>query len=233
VFKGFATSNVGLTPSMLVERLKKIGRALAGDAGKDQAVTAPESGTKVDAVNENPAPPPKAAKRPPARNSNPGVKKFRLSFRSVSEEDLSAMAAQTLHDGGDDCVAPPPREPEAGEKMPDGSVFAGISPDSGKPIYAMPQDAPQPMKWDEAMKYAKDLDAHGHQDWRLPTKGELNVLFNNRAAIGGFNVTGSYPEGWYWSASEATRWYAWVQRFSDGSQNVLYKITRSAVRCVR
>ena len=35
----------------------------------------------------------------------------------------------------------------------------------------------------------------------MPTKEELNVLFNNRAEIGGFNETGSDPAGWYWSSS--------------------------------
>jgi hypothetical protein len=83
------------------------------------------------------------------------------------------------------------------------------------------------------MNYAAKLDAHGHRDWRLPTKGELNVLFNNRAAIGGFIVTGSGPEGWYWSASEYGRWNAWAQRFSDGYWSNYYKGDRSSVRCVR
>ena len=32
--------------------------------------------------------------------------------------------------------------------------------------------------------------AYGHEDWRLPTSGELDILFNKRAAIGGFNQTG-------------------------------------------
>ena len=51
----------------------------------------------------------------------------------------------------------------------------------------------------------------------MPTKAELNVLFRNRAAIGGFDTTGSNPAGWYWSSS---RFYngAWAQRFSDGIQ---------------
>ena len=53
----------------------------------------------------------------------------------------------------------------------------------------------------EAEKYAKGFEGHGHKDFRVPTKNELSVLFNNRAAIGGFNVTGSIPAGWYWSSS--------------------------------
>ena len=104
----------------------------------------------------------------------------------------------------DDGKAAASAEPKIGDKMPDGTVFAGISPDTNKPMYATPADASLTMKFNEAQEYAAKLDAHGHKDWRVPTKAELNVLFNNRAAIGGFNVTGSYPAGWYWSASPTT-----------------------------
>ena len=100
-------------------------------------------------------------------------------------------------------------------------------------MYVTPAEAPLTMKWKEAMNYAAKLDAHGHQDWRLPSKGELNVLFNNRAAIPGFNVTGSYPEGWYWSACEYLNWNARCQRFSDGYLSTNDKDHRTSVRCVR
>jgi hypothetical protein len=117
-----------------------------------------------------------------------------------------------------------------GDKMPDGTVFAGISPDTNKPMYATPADASLTMKFNEAQEYASKLDAHGHKDWRVPTKAELNVLFNNRAAIAGFNVSGSGPAGWYWSASPTSKWTAWGQRFSDGYQFNYLKDHPSAVR---
>jgi hypothetical protein len=44
--------------------------------------------------------------------------------------------------------------------------------------------------FNEAHKYAQDANAKkfpDYDDWGVPTKGELSVLFNNRAAIGGFN----------------------------------------------
>ncbi len=49
----------------------------------------------------------------------------------------------------------------------------------------------------------------------MPTKNELNVLFNNRAAIGGFNASIYGSEGWYWSSTEAGN-IALMQTFSDG-----------------
>jgi hypothetical protein len=63
-------------------------------------------------------------------------------------------------------------------------------------MYATPADAPL-STFNKAKEYAAKLVAHGHQDWRVPTKNELNVLFHNHAVIGGFSVTGSYPAGWY------------------------------------
>jgi hypothetical protein len=47
--------------------------------------------------------------------------------------------------------------------MTDGTVFAGISPDTGKEMFAKAADAPLSYTFNEARKYAKDLDAHGHQ----------------------------------------------------------------------
>ena len=133
----------------------------------------------------------------------------------------------------DDSTVAASIEPKIGDKMPDGTVFAGISPDTNKPMYVTPADASLTMTFNEAKEYAARLDAHGHKDWHVPTKAELNVLFNNRAAIGGFDISGSLPAGWYWSASPDTRWYAWGQRFSDGCQGNLSKGYHSAVRCVR
>jgi len=133
----------------------------------------------------------------------------------------------------DDGRATATADPKIGDKMIDGTVFAGISPDTSKPMYATPADASLTMTFNDTQKYATQLDAHGHKDWRVPTKAELNVLFNNRAAIGGFNVTGSHPAGWYWSASSDDIWTAWGQRFSDGDQFYNGKDGHSAVRCVR
>src|SRR6266849_745613 len=117
--------------------------------------------------------------------------------------------------------------------MPDGTVYAGVSPETGKAMYATPADAPLTYTFNGAKEYASKLDAHGHNDWRVPTKDELNVLFNNRAAIGGFNATGPGPAGWYWSSSQYNWWSVWVQRFSDGYQSNASRDDHSSVRCVR
>jgi hypothetical protein len=62
-----------------------------------------------------------------------------------------------------------------------------------------------------------NLTEGGYSDWYLPSKDELNKLYLNRVAIGGF--AGNY----YWSSSEGIASTAWVQYFYDGSQDYYYK----------
>ena len=111
-------------------------------------------------------------------------------------------------------VPKPGLTPAIGDKLQDGSVFAGISPDTGQFICAMPADAAIPvLSWKHACDYAAALDALGRRGWRVPTLGELDILHRKRAVIGGFSIT-----GWYWSSSSSSHGTVWVQRFSDGHQ---------------
>jgi hypothetical protein len=121
-------------------------------------------------------------------------------------------------------------KPEIGTEMPDGTIYAGISPDTKKPMYTTPEDASLKMGFETAAEYAAKLDAHGHKKWRLPSKEELNVLFNNRAAIGGFPANNDY---WSSTPSNYLGWCVWSKRFSDGSQDIRHMNAPSAVRCVR
>lgn len=126
-------------------------------------------------------------------------------------------------------------EPSPGDRMPDGSVYAGVSPDTGKPMYAMPADVSLTMTFNEAAEYTKITNhqkAYGHDDWRVPTKHELNVLFNNRAAIGGFGE--SIYDDWHWSSSSEKTGERWAQRFRDGSKECNGNgLLHSSVRLVR
>lgn len=144
-----------------------------------------------------------------------------LDLRYVTGEAVKPTAANANE---------APTEPKVGDKMPDGTVFAGISPDTSKPMYVTATEASLTMTFNKATKYAAQLDAHGHKDWRVPTKDELSVLFHNSAAIG---VTVSRPAGWYWSASPYSLWSAWCQRLSDGAQDDYDKNYHLFVRPVR
>jgi len=114
-----------------------------------------------------------------------------------------------------------------GERMPDGTVFAGISPDTGEAMYTTPADAPLTYTFSQAWQYASRLDAHGHHDWRPPRPGELNELFRNRAAIGGFDESGSY-----WGR-EQTFFMAAAQDFGNGDSGCHFDWDHSSLRCVR
>lgn len=74
-----------------------------------------------------------------------------------------------------------------------------------------------------------------YNDWFLPADnnvtatGQLNCLFVNSVAIGGFSATS------YWSSTELTfnPTLAWIQDFTDGTQNTSPKDGSFRVRCVR
>jgi hypothetical protein len=66
-------------------------------------------------------------------------------------------------------------------------------------------------------------------DWFLPSLGEAKLMYDNllEAGVGGFN------EGGYWSSSELTSNFAWLQVFYYGYQNYNDKYGTFRVRAVR
>jgi len=150
--------------------------------------------------------------------------------------DFGAIKRLSQYYGRDS--TPAKAEEQPGSRMTDGTICAGISPDTGQPMYTTPADAVLAIKWQDAMEYAAKLDAYGHQDWRVPTKAELNVLYENRdkgALKGTFNESGLYPAGRYWSATPESILFGTVcvQRFSEGNHDLTYKYADSSLRCVR
>jgi hypothetical protein len=124
-----------------------------------------------------------------------------------------------------------------GDMMDDGTVYAGVSPDTGKSMFTMRSDTPIVAAHFLAERFTRASDANGHKDWRVPTRRELNVLFNNRAAIGGFNETGLEPGGKYWSSSPDVNEFDdafLAMRFSDGHEESMFDVAGvAALRCVR
>jgi hypothetical protein len=79
-----------------------------------------------------------------------------------------------------------------------------------------------------AAQLCHDLVLNGYSDWYLPSKDELNKLYLNQTAIGGFATVG------YWSSSENINDHAWFQDFYDGSQHAGNKAsTTPYVRAIR
>jgi len=91
-----------------------------------------------------------------------------------------------------------------------GGIVATVDED-GKGIVVAQNDL-KIMRWDDANNFNQDLN--GFNDWRLPTKDELNFLRKNKKAIGGF------AERDYWSGtvSSSNKDCAWAQSFEDGDE---------------
>ena len=90
-------------------------------------------------------------------------------------------------------------------------------------LEVMTEDLERTYTWDDAMKACSVLG----DGWRLPTKDELNLLYENKEKIGGFtsNV--------YWSSSVFDFNFAVAQFFLNGGQNFNPKYSTYYVRAVR
>ena len=73
------------------------------------------------------------------------------------------------------------------------------------------------------------VDGDGYNDWFLPSKDELNKIYENLYQEG----VGGFAGDRYWSSSEDGADIVWVQRFTDGLQHYSYKYDTDRVRAVR
>jgi hypothetical protein len=71
------------------------------------------------------------------------------------------------------------------------------------------------------------LNINGFTDWFLPSRDELNLMYQNRNMIGGFS------NSWYWSSSQDGTDSAWFQHFFSGNQVNYSKANANRVRGVR
>ena len=82
-------------------------------------------------------------------------------------------------------------------------------------------------EWDEAINFATDLVDSGFDDWYLPTKNELELVYNQ---IGNF---GNFQPSYYWSSSENYNGSAWNVTFSNGLTDSSNKGSSFRVRVIR
>ena len=81
--------------------------------------------------------------------------------------------------------------------------------------------------------YVNQHRTNTSKDWCVPSKDELNILYENKTTIGNFTINLSVYR-YYWSSSDYSSNFAWSQIFSDGNQRDNYKDgTSGRVRCVR
>ena len=81
-----------------------------------------------------------------------------------------------------------------------------------------------------AAQLCANYDVNGFTDWFLPSKDELNLMYQNLKR----RNLGSFGDRIYWSSSQGGTGLAWGQRFSDGSQSANdFKVSAASVRAVR
>ena len=78
-----------------------------------------------------------------------------------------------------------------------------------------------------AARSCGNLVLNEFSDWFLPSRDELNKLYINRGAIGGFILD------FYWSSSEGNNLRAWYLDFGDGISRIGDKVATGRVRAVR
>lgn len=83
--------------------------------------------------------------------------------------------------------------------------------------------------WETAMSMAKNFRGGGYSDWYLPTKYQLDLVYQNLRKTGKISVN-----SWYWSSSECDSVHAWYQSFRDGYHSCRDgKYVRLSVRAIR
>jgi hypothetical protein len=80
-----------------------------------------------------------------------------------------------------------------------------------------------------AAQACADYSYGGYDDWFLPSKDELNLMYTNLKAQG----LGGFSDDLYWSSSEHGGDYAWFQSFDNGRQFNSNKYFTISVRAVR
>jgi hypothetical protein len=80
-----------------------------------------------------------------------------------------------------------------------------------------------------AAQICDELTINGFSDWFLPSKDELDLIFQklHKVGLGGFSDT------WYWSSSEYRDYTAWGQGFNTGDSYNYPKHNTLSVRAIR
>lgn len=78
--------------------------------------------------------------------------------------------------------------------------------------------------WYDAKLYCFALNIDGKTGWRLPTKEELNEIYESE---------NDFANVWYWSSTESNGHNAWFQYFNSGYQYSYGKTSGNYVRAVR
>ena len=83
------------------------------------------------------------------------------------------------------------------------------------------------INWYAATASIDNKTTNGYTDWYLPSKDELNQLYINKVAIGGFQAIGNY-----WSTTENAG-NVWLQDFTNGGTGTNVRTFEANARAIR
>ncbi|WP_114750612.1 polysaccharide lyase family 8 super-sandwich domain-containing protein [Pleomorphovibrio marinus] len=122
---------------------------------------------------------------------------------------------------------PPQLYGDHGDRMIN-AVRSGIYAGKENTAVILPQYTADDIYGDFAAKVCSRCQDGGYGDWYLPSKDELDMLYQWKDELGGFD------SDLYWSSTEYNIGFVWGQNFSGyGGQFTQNKGSRYAVRCIR
>jgi hypothetical protein len=74
---------------------------------------------------------------------------------------------------------------------------------------------PDEGRTDYAARVASDLTHNGYDDWFMPSKDELSLMYQHLDGV----MIGGFSASIYWCSSESNSSIAWFQDFGDGHEN--------------
>jgi hypothetical protein len=87
-----------------------------------------------------------------------------------------------------------------------------------------PKETEIQANWDVAKLYCFALNIDGKFGWRLPTKEELDEIYESE---------NDFRKTFYWSSTEGNGSTAWNQHFTSGNRYNFNKTSGSYVRAIR
>ena len=105
---------------------------------------------------------------------------------------------------------PPP--PSIGDTHAGGIIFWVDPNDNTKGKVIAPSYGPNDLKQIDAVTYCEDLIEGGYDDWYLPSKDELKLMYDNLKA----NNLGGLSGDLHWSSTVHDTYYAWYKDFYCG-----------------
>ncbi len=93
-----------------------------------------------------------------------------------------------------------------------------------------------------AARICDELILNGKTDWFLPSKDELDLMWENLADSDGNGTNngtsdpgnlGGFAAHFYWSSTEGDSFNAWYQYFFNGFQYIAHKVNNNRVRAAR